>query len=385
MNVVGIIAEFNPFHAGHAYLIQQAKKATGSEYAVALMNGCFVQRGEPAVFSKYDRARAALEGGADLVLELPLRFGISSAGDFALGGVMALSSLGFVTHLAFGSECGETGPLQTAASLLAEESEDFRRILTQALREGLPYPAARAMALSESADIPPSLLEQPNNILGIEYCLALKKLDSPLIPVTVPRIGMGYHDAGSTGYPTQAEFPSATALRRKISQDGTPHLTLADFDSALGLALLQNRDLTKYKDISPDLASRICRFLPDYRTIQELVTRCQTRAFTDGRIRRGLMQCLLGIGTTDLSIPYLRLLGIKKEPEKKGAGTLLPQVPGSCHILSRLAVDIKQLSPNALSLFQQDLFAADLYRQTWCRKYNVTLPNEFQSSPAVIK
>ena len=120
MNVVGIIAEFNPFHSGHAHLIHRAKEITGSEYAVAVMNGSFVQRGEPAVFSKYHRTRAALEGGADLVLELPVRFGISSAGDFALGGVMALSSLGFVTHLAFGSEEGEIGPFQEAASALSQ-------------------------------------------------------------------------------------------------------------------------------------------------------------------------------------------------------------------------------------------------------------------------
>lgn len=384
MNVVGIIAEFNPFHSGHAHLIHQAKEITGSEYAVVVMNGSFVQRGEPAVFSKYHRTRAALEGGADLVLELPVRFGISSAGDFALGGVMALSSLGFVTHLAFGSEEGEIGPFQEAASALSQESEEFRRILSCALREGLPYPAARAQALAETSSIPLSLQEQPNNILGVEYCLALKKLRSPLIPVTIPRTGMGYHDRAGTGGAAQPEHPSATALRERIRQDGTPHLTLEDLGSALDYALLKSTDLTRYKDISPELARRIRRCLWDHRTIQELIQRCRTRAFTDGRIRRGLMQCLLGITAAAPSMPYLRLLGLRKEPAEKGVSSLLSQTTDSCQILSRLAADVKKLTPGALSLFQQDLFASELYRQTWCRKYGVHLPNEYQHSPVII-
>lgn len=403
MNVVGIIAEFNPFHPGHAYMIQRAKEITCSDLAVIIMNGEFVQRGEPAVFSKYERTKTALEGGADLILELPVRFGISSAGDFALGGVIALSALGFVTHLAFGSECGDILPFQDAAAALFEESKDFQQILAHALREGMSFPAARAHALTETSSIPPSLLEQPNNILGVEYCLALKKITSPLIPVTIPRTGMRYHESfiNEKGlekknkpshepgdFPpdkvSQRNFPSATALRQEIYDSGTPHLALEDFDSALGYALLQDSNLTRYKDISSGLADRIQNCIPDYRTIHELTGQCQTRAFTDGRIRRGLMQCLLHIEATDQTMPYLRLLGLRINNKKTGANSLLSQVPDSCQILSRLAVDIKTLDPHALALFRQDLFAADLYRQTWCRKYNIGLPNEYQHSPIIV-
>lgn len=389
MNVVGIIAEFNPFHKGHAYLIQKAKEITCSDFAVIVMNGEFVQRGEPAIFSKYERTKAALDGGADLVLELPVRFGISSAGDFALGGVQALTSLGFVTHLAFGSECGDILPIQSAASALSEESEEFRQILSRALRQGMPFPAARSRALTETSSITPSLLEQPNNILGIEYCLALKKISSPLIPVTIPRKGMGYHETfvdekGLDENHNPQKNPSATALRQEICNSGKPHLTLEDFSTALGYVLLLNKDLTKYKDISPDLADRIHHHISDYRTINELTEQCQTKTFTDGRIRRGLMQCLLHIEETDHTMPYLRLLGLRKTQHKNtGASTLLSQVPDSCHILSRLAADVKVLAPHALSLFHQDLFAADLYRQTWCRKYSISLPNEYQHSPII--
>lgn len=403
MNVVGIIAEFNPFHPGHAYMIQRAKEITCSDLAVIIMNGEFVQRGEPAVFSKYERTKAALEGGADLILELPVRFGISSAGDFALGGVMALSALGFVTHLAFGSESGDILPFQDAAAALFGESKDFQQILAHALREGMSFPAARTHALTETSSISPSLLEQPNNILGVEYCLALKRITSPLIPVTIPRTGMGYHETfidekglekknkpshEPGDFPpdkvSRRNFPSATALRQEIYDSGTPHLALEDFDSALGYALLQDSNLTRYKDISSGLADRIQHCIPDYRTIRELTGQCQTRAFTDGRIRRGLMQCLLHIETTDQTMPYLRLLGLRINNKNIGASSLLSQVPDSCQILSRLAVDIKTLDPHALALFQQDLFAADLYRQTWCHKYSISLPNEYQHSPIIV-
>lgn len=379
MNVVGIIAEFNPFHKGHAYLIQKAKELSGADFAVVVMNGDFVQRGEPAIFNKYQRTKAALEGGSDMVLELPLRFGISSAGDFALGGVMALSALHFVTHLAFGSECGELPPFLEASAILSEESETFQSVLSHSLREGLSYPSARAHALTMTTRISSSFLAQPNNILGIEYCLALKKLSSPLIPVTVLRKGMGYHETESSDRENTSIYPSATALRQHILTEGTPHLILEDFSGAMGYALLENDTLTKYKDISPDLADRIRNLLPQTHGIQELITCCQTRAFTTGRIRRALMQCLLHIETTEPVMPYLRLLGLSKE-----AGGLLSQVPGSCQILSRLATDTKTLDPDALALFRQDLFASELYRQTWCRKYNTSLPSEYQRSPIVI-
>lgn len=379
MNVVGIIAEFNPFHGGHAHLIQRAKELTDSDFAVVIMNGDFVQRGEPAIFNKYDRTREALEGGADVVLELPVRFGVSSAGDFALGGVMALSALGFVTHLAFGSECGEIEPFLYVSSLLQEESEEFSLILSQSLQAGASYPAARTYALTETAGVDPALLEQPNNILGIEYCLSVRKLCSPLIPVTIPRKGMGYHETGGSSPDSGQQYPSATALRQQICRDGIPHLTLDDFSAALGYALLESSDLTKYKDISPSLADRIRRCLPDYRTACELSGQCQTRAFTSGRIRRALVQCMLRIDAAEPVMPYLRLLGLQT-----GASSLLPQVPGSCHILSRLASDIKKLDSTSISLFRQDLFASDLYRQTWCRKYNTHLPNEYQRSPVIL-
>jgi predicted nucleotidyltransferase len=374
MRVVGIIAEFNPFHDGHNYIIEKAKEVCNADFVAVIMNGDFVQRGEPAVFDKYARTKAALDGGADLVFELPVRFGISSAGDFALGGVKALASLGFVTDLCFGSECGDLEPLEKIAEALLCESEDFRCSLNHALCTGLSYPYARAKALEETTQIDSDIINQPNNLLGMEYCLALKKIQSPLQPHTITRKGMGYHEIHSES----AGFPSATSLRNEITAGAVPHLCLDDFSSAMGYALLSAEDLSSYKDISTDLADRISHNLSSYQNVSDLAEKCRTRAFTDGRIRRGLVQCLLHLHDTDTAMPYLRLLGLKKR-----ASHLLSKVPDSLSVLSRLAVDSKKLTPDALNLLQKDIFASDLYRQTWCRKYTCHLLNEYQHSPIV--
>ncbi|MCH5251427.1 MAG: nucleotidyltransferase family protein [Lachnospiraceae bacterium] len=378
MKAVGIISEFNPFHSGHAYLIEEAKKVTGAEFAVVIMNGNFVQRGEPAVFDKYTRTEQALKGGADLIFELPLRFGISSAGDFALGGILALSSLGFVSDICFGSECGNIHLLSEIALLLSREEDKFRHALDEALRHGLSYPAARACALSEISSMDESILSQPNNILGIEYCLSILKTGSSLNPLTIMRDGQAHQDSSPD---TEKEHPSGAALREQIYGSSTPHLTLEDFSEMIGYALFRCEDLTRYKDISPDLADRMKKYIGDYHSVSDFISQCQTKAYTTGRIRRGILQCLLSMEQTQPVMPYLRILGMKKE-----ASCLLRQSgsASSCILINKLSTDINTLTPFAKHLLEQDLFASHLYRQTFCRKYNIELPNEFQRSPIIV-
>ena len=173
MRVTGIICEFNPFHDGHKYLIEQAKELTGSDYTVCLMSGDFVQRGEPAALDKYTRTKQALEGGADLVLELPVRYALSSAGDFAAGGVCALSALGFVTDLCFGSEWGEIRLFEKTAQVLHQDQDALADAIRKKQKTGVSFAAAREQVLSQQYDLSPSLLSQPNNTLGVEYCLSL--------------------------------------------------------------------------------------------------------------------------------------------------------------------------------------------------------------------
>ena len=381
MKAAGIITELNPFHSGHAHLIREARRLSGADFVVTVMSGDFVQRGEPAVFDKYTRTRQALEGGADLVFELPVRFCLSSAGDFALGGILALSSLGFVNDLYFGSECGELEPLMQTAEILYQESSEghtgYSLALQSALKHGLSYPAARAHAMSQVTSVAREILEEPNNILGIEYCHALLKLNSSIVPHTIPREGQHYNDGES--FSPNGGHPSATALRRQIYLSETPHLCLEDCSEIIGYALLREDDLTKYKDISPDLAARIKKGIDSYRDITGFVRDCQTRTFTESRIRRALLQCALGLTGTSVSMPYLRILGMKKK-----AGVLIRSTPDTLQILTNLSSDERQLDNTALDLLSKDILASDWYRQMWHKKYEEKLPNEYQRSVIVL-
>lgn len=378
MNVVGIIAEYNPFHEGHAYQIQKAKKQCGAEFAVVVMNGDFVQRGEPAIFDKYTRTKEALLGGADLIFELPVRFGLSSAGDFAMGGVLALNALPFVTHLCFGTETGDLTPLLQAATFLCDEPDSYRTRVKHFVKQGILYPKARSLALAAESGLPTETWDSPNNILGLEYCVALQKLHSKIKPFTIRREGQGYHDNDT---PALSDFPSATFLREKIRKAGEKeNLSLSDFSSLIGYSLLTAKDLCRIKDITPDLSDRIRNELPKYREINEFVKTIKNPSLTTGRIKRSFFQCLFDIEKEEPVMPYLRVLGMKKE-----ASSLLSQKENaSCQILTKLAFDVPKMDDTAKKLFAKDLLASDLYRQVFCHKYNQTLPNEYQHSPIVL-
>lgn len=378
MNVVGIIAEYNPFHEGHAYQIQKAKEQCGAEFAVVVMNGDFVQRGEPAIFDKYTRTKEALLGGADLIFELPVRFGLSSAGDFAMGGVLALNALPFVTHLCFGTETGDLTPLLQSATFLCDEPDSYRTRVKHFVKQGILYPKARSLALAAESGLPTETWDSPNNILGLEYCVALQKLHSKIKPFTIRREGQGYHDNDT---PALSDFPSATFLREKIRKAGEKeNLSLSDFSSLIGYSLLTAKDLCRIKDITPDLSDRIRNELPKYREINEFVKTIKNPSLTTGRIKRSFFQCLFDIEKEEPVMPYLRVLGMKKE-----ASSLLSQKENaSCQILTKLAFDVPKMDDTAKKLFAKDLLASDLYRQVFCHKYNQTLPNEYQHSPIVL-
>ena len=209
MVVAGVIAEYNPFHAGHALHIRETRRLLGDCAVAAVMSGNFVQRGDCAVLDKWTRARAALEGGADLVLELPTVWAASSAESFARGAAELLAAAGAATHLSFGSECGDVEALQQVAACL--DSEAYQAGLRRFLDEGMPFAACRQAAARAilGRDLA-GLLSQPNNNLGVEYIRALNALNSQIRPVTVLRAGAP-HDGGN-----HPEYPSASYLREKI-------------------------------------------------------------------------------------------------------------------------------------------------------------------------
>lgn len=393
MSVAGIICEYNPFHEGHKYQIRKTRELTGADTVVAVMNGDFVQRGEPAIVDKYTRARMALQEGADLVFELPVRYGISSAQDFAYGGILALESLSFVDFYSFGSECGDLHALTQAGRFFAEESrrgDGYDAALAQFMREGLPYPAAREKAFwqcFEGGDLSAyragenagSSLFTPNNILGMEYIKAAEQLRSRMKPVTVRRLGMGYHEAGdrraSGRALEQTGFLSATAVRehmRKGQWDGIPpaaekllreadvYLAPEDFWTACAYAIrLRWERLEQIKDISADLAGRFRSCLDQAVSFEDFVMKCKTKNVTMTRVRRCLFQVLLGVEKTaerEKQLPYIRLLGMRKE-----AAAHLKRVSDTV-ILARLSADASRLDDDARAKLSQDLLASDIYR-----------------------
>lgn len=417
MKTVGFITEYNPFHSGHLYHMQEAKRRTGADFSIALMSGNFVQRGEPAVFDKYTRARAALLAGADLVLEIPAPFSTASAREFSSYGVALLTALG-TDSLVFGSECGETAPLRETAQLLASETPEFQKRLLSLQKQGLTYPKARARAL-ERPDLT-SLLENPNNILGIEYLRAAIQMKSPMEFLTIKRTGKSYHDS-SLPEKTADCPPSATAIRtairdldpdhwqkNRIASPGSrlsgllssllPDVTLPAYKEAVPVfpddlsGLLNSRilDLTysgvserlRISDLTPELESRLLR--QPYRPLsfEERVQDLKTRQMTYTRVSRALLHLILQISEEQMETwkqmgyaPYARVLGFRRSAAEAGLLGHLKQ-KSAIPILTKMADAQKQLSPEACSLLGTEIRASHLY-ETWKSRRGGTFQNEF--------
>ena len=210
--VLGIIAEYNPFHNGHLYHINESKKAVNADYTIAIMSGNFVQRGDTSLVDKWSKAEMALKNGIDLVIELPLLYSISSAENFAEGSIKILNSLNLVDYLSFGSELCDVNILNEFANVLYYEPKEFVSILNHELSKGFSFPKARENALLMYLnDIRKyaNILSSPNNILAIEYLKALKKYKSSIVPVSIYRKKVDYNSTEIVD-----NFASATAIRK---------------------------------------------------------------------------------------------------------------------------------------------------------------------------
>ena len=398
MKIVGLITEYNPFHAGHLYHMQQARELTGADYCVVLMSGSFVQRGEPAIFDKYRRTKAALLAGADLVLEMPIAFSTASAHEFAAYGVALLSAIG-VDAVVFGSECGQIEFLKQAASALNHESAEFQERLRKGLKAGLTYPQARAKAL-EMEDTWASVLTSPNNILGIEYLRAAEDLHSPMEFYTISRKGSGYHEDTLA----DANFPSASAIRgiirNSLSKDkdlldilashlpavthpaytGAVPVFVDDFSELLNAAVLQMQATFSIADLSPELAARLAK--PPYfpLSFEERIQALKTRQLTYTRVSRALLHLVLGMREEDISrwkdegyALYARILGFRRQ-----SSPLLSCLhkKSSIPLITKMADAAQNLSPSALALLEQEVYASHLY-QTVRMKRSGVFQNEY--------
>ena len=412
MKTVGIIAEYNPFHNGHAYQIAMAKKMTGADYCIVVMSGDFVQRGAPAIMDKYIRTQSALENGADLVLELPVYYATSSAEYFASGAVALLDKLGVTDTLCFGSECGDIEVLSALADTLLTETPQFKQILKQQMKTGASYPQARNHALSVTA---PHLtgalhvLQSPNNILGLEYIKALKRRQSRIQPYTLSRFGADYH--AST---LEASYSSALAIRESIVRrkdicyikDQIPSGVYAAMEKAFGrtfpilpddlsallpykLLLEQCSGYTSYLDIDAAFSDRLTRMLPSYTNHASFCEQLKTKNMTYTRVSRNLLHILLSIYQADMDsfckkdyVYYARMLGFKKEAEP-----LLSLVKERSEIplLSKLAdADSVIDHKNGQKMLAADIRSGHIYSILIQQKFGGALQNEYRNQLIVM-
>lgn len=406
MKIAGIIAEYNPFHTGHAYHIQKTRELTGADYIVVVLSGDFVQRGAPALYSKHLRTRMALLGGADLVFELPSTHSCESAEFFAQNAVRLLDALGCVDVLSFGSESGTIEPFLKLGSFLSAETPEYRNLLKEYLKRGESFPKARSLTLQEllsDADADTgTFLQTPNNILGVEYCKALCRQNSPIRPLTVKREGNGYHDDS-----LNEEFPSASAIRALwksanckmsdtavsscfppaisalLSQTFTfpQFLDEEDFSPYLRWLLFSSdkTQLTSYQDVTPDFVQRLFHTRGSYESWGQYAALLKTRELTYSRICRMLMHCLLQISHVPV-LSYARLLGFRRQ-----AAPVLSEFKkhSSIPVITKAADAASLLSDETAAVFSKNVEISNLYEAVWCEKYHTPFVHEYRK-PLVI-
>lgn len=436
MSVTAIIAEYNPMHRGHEYLIEEAKRKTGADYALIVMSSNFVQRGAPAVMNKYLRTSCALKGGADLVIELPTYYSLSSAEYFAKGAVALIDSLGSADTLCFGVECDDIDLLYELAEIPVFEKSLYNELITSYLDEGLSYAKSESTALlkialgdTDSLEVPSDrigskytlneleqILSSPNNTLAISYIRALIELDSPIKAVCIKRVISDYNDESLGAL-------SSSAVRKEIIDGNYPPLknqlspeiydylkpynraifpvSVDDFSDILMYKLMDIiygsgnsvktngiLKLTEYVDVSSSLAARIINNLSSYKSFSQFVAILKTKDTTYTRISRALMHIILNIKKSnmqkyinnDFSL-YARILGFRED-----SGNMLAMLKhdSMIPIISKLA-DADKIIDNELTLklLNENTFASELYDHVVASKFGSEFVPEY-SRPIIV-
>ena len=363
METAGIVAEYNPFHRGHAWHIAETRRRLGGEApVVCVMSGHWVQRGECALADKWLRAALALDRGADLVVELPTPWAMASAESFARGAVSLLAATGVVDVLSFGSETGELAPLEAAAAAL--DAPEYPEKLRAALGRGLSFPAARQEAAGAAC------LSAPNNNLGVEYLRSLRALGSTIRPLTVPRQGAGHDGPAAGGYASASEL--RRLLRAGRGEEAAPYLTapwsgeLADMQHIERAVLARLRTMGEGDWAAlPDgggaegLPSRLAKAAREAVSLEDFYTRAKTRRYTHARLRRLALAAFLGLTAAErpAAPPYVRVLGLG------GRGrALLRRMKDTCPLpVIVKPAQARELDGPARTLFESEARYTDLY------------------------
>ncbi len=395
MKTAGIICEYNPIHNGHVRHVAQTRTLIGEECAViCAMSGNFAQRGDFAVFEKHARAASAVAAGADLVIELPLPYVLSSAEGFARGGVTLLEALGVCGYISFGSEAGETESLRALAECLS--SAEMAGLIKEELKTGVSYAHARQKAASRILGKKADALKTPNNILGIEYLRALDAAHSAMAPLTIPRSDSA-HDGGGT--------ESASALRRLLKEDKEPWAlmpasaaAILKEETALGrgpvfmdtvetavlarLRMLDEDAFARLPDASEGLDLRLMRFSKSMPSVQSVLDHTKTKRYAMSRLRRMLLCAALGIRAEDSFLPpqYIRVLA----GNKTGLRVLREiKEKSKLPIITKPAMSYA-LSGAAQAMFKKEADATDFYVLAYPKPENRSGGQEWTISPRII-
>jgi len=388
MKVLGVIAEYNPLHNGHLFHLNESKEQSGADCTVCIISGNFVQRGNTSIVNKWTKAQMALLNGADLVIELPTIYSVSSAENFAEGAIKILNSLKIIDTLSFGSELCDIDTLNKMATILYDEPPKYTSLLTHELSKGLSYPKAREKALLMYLnDITKysNILTKSNNILAIEYLKALRKFKSNMMPMCIKREKVYYHDKCIVD-----EYASATAIRDFISRGkfddvrkvmpkssymllkedlkkGNFVIDILKFEKEIlySLRKMSTTEIANLPDVSEGLENSIKNAANSCNNLIDLINIVKSKRYTHTRIQRILIYSLLGITKKDMQIsrkitPYVRVLGFNENGK-----ALLSEISKRNKKI-QLVTSVKKYmddcsNKNLKQMLEKDIFATDIY------------------------
>jgi len=385
MNAVGIIAEYNPLHNGHIYHLNEAKRLAGSEVAVVAMSGDYVQRGEPAILDKWERAEIAISSGADVVLEIPTYFCLGNARQYGAAGVFLLESIGSASHLVFGSETGDITALKRIADNLRKNAAEIEKEIRALSKDGLSYPRARAVAYAKvcgqsikgyspedvSGDI--AILEGSNDILALEYIMSCEKME----PVAITRVGAGYYDSVDD----IKEFQSATGIRELLHNGEeiytyVPDITAYMLDNRINTFPDKWLNILKYSVLTSSsekidrcpsggegIGNRMKAAIADASSWDDFIQIVKSKRYTYTRISRLCMQLILDIDRLRFtgSIPaYIRILGLS-ERGREMIAEVKKKKKNRLPIITNINREYEALGNTGRLLMDLDVRGADIY------------------------
>lgn len=369
MKICGIICEFNPFHNGHGYLLQQARKLSGADAVLCIMSGSFTQRGEMCVMDKYERARHAISGGADCVIQLPAPFAVAPAEIFARGAVKILSAIPEITTLVFGCESGNAQSFNKAAELLIDETEKFKSVLNEKLANGESYIKSYAAAFSACGG-DKKLVNNPNNVLGLEYAKAILRANSDIEILPVKRIGASYNDGE-----LKDNYSSASAIRRNLNcskiKNNLPEFVYSDiekFNDGKEFEIFARNCLFKTEasvlrrvyGCGEGLENRLKSL--ENAPCEEIIEKATSKRYPSSRIRRILCANALELYADDCeeflkSSLYIKPLAVKKA---KADEILSALSRSSCPVITGAFTD--KLDGAAIKCFKKDVFEYSVFK-----------------------